>query len=43
MKLMQEASEYNQEIPQSSTAVQPMAPWGSSTEHLQSQDIQKTI
>ena len=33
MKPMQEASEYDQEIPQSSTAVQPMAPYGRSTEH----------
>ena len=36
-------SEYEHEIPQSHTADQPMAPWGRATEHIQSQDIQKTI
>ena len=36
-------SEYDQEIPQSHTADQPTAPWGRATEHIQSQDIQKTI
>ena len=29
------ASEYDQEIPQSHTADQPMAPQGNATEHLQ--------
>ena len=36
-------SEYYQEIPQFTTAVQPMAPWTRATEHLQYQDICKTI
>ena len=36
-------SEYDQEIPQSPIADQPTAPWGRATEHLQLQDIHKTI
>ena len=31
----QKVSEYDQEIPQSHTAYQPMAPWKGGTEHLQ--------
>ena len=34
-------SEYDQEIPQSQTADQPMAPCGRATEYLQEQYIQK--
>ena len=36
-------SEYDQEIPQWHTADQTTAPWGSATEHLQQQNIQKII
>ena len=36
------ASEYGQEIPQSQTADQPMAPRGRAREHKQSQDIRET-
>ena len=34
-------NEYDQEVPQSHTTDQPLAPWGTATE--QSQDIKKTI
>ena len=33
--LAKKVSKYGQEIPQSQTADQPMAPWGSATGHLQ--------
>ena len=36
------ASEYGQEIPQTHTADQPMAPRGRAPEHQQSQDIKET-
>ena len=39
----QKVSEYDQEIPQSQTTDRPYAPLGRTTEHLQQQDIQKTI
>ena len=40
---MTEVREYDQKIPQALTADQPMAPGGRAKEHLEKQDIQKTI
>ena len=39
----QEVSEYDQEILRSKTPDQPTTSWGRVTEHLQKQDIRKTI